>query len=380
MSIYLDNHATTQLDKRVFNKMLPWFVSSFGNAASVNHIHGSRAYNAVEQARFEVSSLLSVYPDEIYFTSGATESNNIVLQGILDVDVIITTPFEHKSVLNVCKNIQTDDTVIVEFVDLTHDGNVVLDSLKKLLKRYKDKKILVSIIAANNEVGVIQFFEEIIELVKKYKVYIHTDATQAVGKYPISLREFDFASISAHKFHGPMGIGALYIRKGLEKKISSIMIGGGQEHGISPGTLNVPAIVGFGKSCEIARDESYDSEIFRLREKMETLLYENLGDINIHSEEVRRLSGNINFSIPCRNMEMFIRLISPHVSLSFGSACSTSGTRKSHVLKALGYDEDEMNRSVRVCIGKYNTDTDIENAVGYIKKFVDIANTMEVVK
>jgi cysteine desulfurase len=363
--IYLDNHATTRLDPRVLEAMDPWLRGEYGNPASRSHQHGWRAEEAIEQARTQVANLVGSQPSEIVFTGGTTESNNTILKG-LD-DGIVTTVIEHKSIIAPCAWIRTRSKRRIIFANVDRTGTVDPEELVGLVCPHVG---LVSVMMANNEVGSIQPIGEIVRMLTS-GTFVHSDLAQAVGKIPIDLVALGihFASFSAHKMYGPKGIGALYIRDDVAPLLAPLIHGGGQEHGFRSGTLNVPAIVGFGKACELAKVELVlESErIAVLRNRLEKLLSTTIPGMVVHGG-ANRLAGNLNFSIPCRDMNSFMAFVADGVSLSLGSACM-SNSGKSHVLEAMGVDDDESHRTVRIGIGRFNTEEEtVDIVVGALDK------------
>src|SRR5438874_5311107 len=302
LPIYMDNHATTPLDARVLEAMMPYLTDRFGNAASRNHKFGWEAEQAVEDARKEIPSLIGADPREIVITSGATESDNLAVKGVASMyrekgDHIITAVTEHKAILDTCKHLEKDG-FRVTFLPVQNNGLVDMDDLKRAIT---DKTILISIMTANNEVGVVQDIKEIGRIARERGVLFHTDAVQAAGKIPfdVNAMNVDIASMSAHKMYGPKGVGALYVRRRNPRVLlTPIIDGGGHERGMRSGTLNVPGIAGFGKAAQIARQEleKESAEMFRLREKLRTTLQRELDETYINGNLEHRLPGNLNLS------------------------------------------------------------------------------------
>lgn len=369
--IYLDNHSTTKVDPRVLDSMIPWFSENYGNPSSRSHQHGWKAEEAVEQARTHVASLIKAKPSEIIFTSGATESNNFVLKGISRS--IVTTKIEHKSILSTCSWIKSISNRNINYIDVDNCGkiNINLSNFLTLIKPYD----LVSIMMANNEVGTINN----IDFLNKFpSILIHSDMAQSLGKIPIDIKSLgvNFASFSAHKIYGPKGVGALYIDENVSHLLSPLIHGGGQEQGIRSGTLNVPSIVGFGKACEILETEqdSENSYIFDLRNKLEKMLLDSIPGSIVHGAlGLERLPGNINISLPCKDINSFMAYVSDKVSLSLGSACM-SNSGKSHVLSAMGISDEEILRSIRIGIGRFNTEEEINEAAKAIIWALEMSN------
>jgi cysteine desulfurase len=365
LPIYMDNHATTPLDPRVLEAMMPFLTNQFGNAASRNHSFGWEAEEAVEKARREVAALIGADPREIVYTSGATESDNLAVKGVAWMyrekgDHIITCVTEHKAILDTCKHLEKDG-FRVTFLPVDNKGFVNLDDLRNAIT---DKTILISIMTANNEVGTIQDIKAIGKIARERGVLFHTDAVQAVGKIPFNVNEMnvDIASISAHKFYGPKGVGALYVRRRNPRVLlTPIIDGGGHERGMRSGTLNVPGIVGFGKAAQIAREDlqKESAEMFRLREKLRTTLERELDELYINGDLEKRLPGNLNMSFAYVEGESLLMGIND-IAVSSGSACTSASLEPSYVLKALGVGEDLAHTSIRFGIGRFNTEEEVD--------------------
>ena len=365
LPIYMDNHATTPLDPRVLEAMMPFLTNQFGNAASRNHSFGWEAEEAVEKARKEVAALIGADPREIVYTSGATESDNLAVKGVAWMyrekgDHIITCVTEHKAILDTCKHLEKDG-FRVTFLPVDNKGFVNLDDLRNAIT---DKTILVSIMTANNEVGTVQDIKAIGKIARERGVLFHTDAVQAVGKIPFNVNELnvDIASISAHKFYGPKGVGALYVRRRNPRVLlTPIIDGGGHERGMRSGTLNVPGIVGFGKAAQIAREDlqKESAEMFRLREKLRTTLERELDELYINGDLEKRLPGNLNMSFAYVEGESLLMGIND-IAVSSGSACTSASLEPSYVLKALGVGEDLAHTSIRFGIGRFNTEEEVD--------------------
>jgi cysteine desulfurase len=375
LPIYMDNHATTPLDPRVLETMLPYFTDRFGNAASRNHKFGWEAEEAVEQGRKQVAALIGADPREIVFTSGATESDNLAVKGVAWMyrekgDHIITCVTEHKAILDTCKHLEKDG-FRVTFLRVDNKGFVDLDDLRNAIT---DKTILISIMTANNEVGVIQDIKSIGKLARERGVLFHTDAVQAAGKIPFNVNEMnvDIASVSAHKFYGPKGVGALYVRRRNPRVLlTPIIDGGGHERGMRSGTLNVPSIVGFGKAAEIARESlsQESAEMFRLRERLRKTLERELDELYINGDLEKRLPGNLNMSFAYVEGESLLMGIND-IAVSSGSACTSASLEPSYVLKALGVGEDLAHTSIRFGIGRFNTDEEVDYVAGRVIEVV----------
>ena len=361
----MDNHATTPLDPRVLDAMMPYLTDKFGNAASRNHQFGWDAEAAVEDARKQIALLIGADPREIVFTSGATESNNLALKGVAGMyrekgDHIITCVTEHKAVLDSCKHLEKEGCRVT-FLPVNDKGFVSLDDVRNAIT---EKTILISIMTANNEVGVVQNIKEIGKIARERGVLFHTDAVQAVGKIPFNVNEMnvDMASLSAHKMYGPKGVGALYVRRRNPRVLlTPIIDGGGHERGMRSGTLNVPGIAGFGKAAQIAREdlEKEMAEMFRMRERLRATLERELDEVYINGDLEKRLPGNLNMSFAYVEGESLLMGIHD-IAVSSGSACTSASLEPSYVLKALGVGEDLAHTSIRFGIGRFNTDEEVD--------------------
>jgi cysteine desulfurase len=365
LPIYMDNHATTPMDPRVLEEMLPYFMEKFGNAASRNHSFGWVAEEGVENARERVAKLVSATTKEIIFTSGATESDNLAIKGVAEMyrekgNHIITAVTEHKAVLDTCKRLEKYG-YRVTYLPVQKDGLIDLDDLKRAMD---DKTILVTIMAANNEIGVLQPIEEIGKLCRERGVVFHSDATQAVGKIPVDVNKqnIDVMSISAHKMYGPKGVGALYVRrKNPRVQISAIIDGGGHERGMRSGTLNVPGIVGLGKACALAQEEmpQESCRLAGLRNRLRDRITSRLDETYINGSMEHRLPGNLNISFAYVEGESLLMGIND-VAVSSGSACTSATLEPSYVLKALGTGDDLAHSSIRFGIGRFNTEAEVD--------------------
>jgi len=381
--IYLDNQATTAIDPGVFQAMEPWFKDKFGNAASRNHAYGWEAEEAVEIAREAVAAIINALPKEIIFTSGATEANNLALQGAARFyqeqgQHIITIKTEHKAVLDVCGYLEKEGFEIT-CLPVGKDG--ILD-VNKLADAIRPDTILVSVMHANNEIGVIQPIKEIGALCKSKEIIFHVDAAQSVGKIPVDVIEMniDLLSISAHKFYGPKGVGALFIRrKNPRIQLKPIMFGGGHERGIRSGTLPVPYIVGLGKACEIATEVMINEsrKIAALRDALLKGIRAENPNARINGSMKRWLAGNLNMRFPGINNEAVIAAV-PEIAISSGAACTTSTMEPSHVLLALGLSKNEAYSSLRFGIGRFNTKEDIDIASESINRCMKKLRKMSV--
>lgn len=365
LPIYLDNHATTPLDPRVLEAMMPYLTTQFGNAASRNHSFGWAAEEAVEKARMQIADLIGASPKEIVFTSGATESDNLAIKGVAEMyaergNHIITVATEHKAVLDTCKKLEKHG-YRVTYLPVQPDGLIDLDMLRDAIT---DKTILISVMYANNEIGVLQPIAEIGKIAKEKGVLFHTDAVQAVGKVPVNVirDNIDLMSISAHKIYGPKGVGALYVRrKNPRVQLTAQMDGGGHERGMRSGTLNVPGIVGLGKACEICQQEMPEemARMARLRDRLKDKLLGSLDEVYINGSMERRLPNNLNVSFAFVEGESLLMGIND-IAVSSGSACTSATLEPSYVLKALGKGDDLAHSSIRFGIGRFNTEEEID--------------------
>ncbi len=365
LPIYMDNHATTPVDPRVLEEMLPYFTDKFGNSASRNHVFGWVAEEAVEQARERIAKLVGATTKEIIFTSGATESDNLAIKGVAEMyrekgNHIITAVTEHKAVLDSCKRLEKYG-FRVTYMPVMKDGLVDLDDLKRAMD---EKTILVTLMAANNEIGVLQPIAEIGKLCHERGVLFHTDATQAVGKIPIDVQKMsiDLMSISAHKMYGPKGVGALYVRrKNPRVQVSPIIDGGGHERGMRSGTLNVPGIVGLGKACAICHEEmpQESCRLAGLRNRLKDRLMSGLDEVYINGSMEHRLPNNLNISFAYVEGESLLMGIND-IAVSSGSACTSATLEPSYVLKALGTGDDLAHSSIRFGIGRFNTEAEVD--------------------
>lgn len=365
LPIYMDNHATTPMDPRVLEEMLPYFMEKFGNAASRNHSFGWAAEEGVETARERIAKLVGATTKEIIFTSGATESDNLAIKGVAEMyrekgNHIITAVTEHKAVLDTCKRLEKYG-YRVTYLPVQKDGLIDLDDLKRAMD---DKTILVTIMYANNEIGVIQPVVEIGKLCHERGVIFHTDATQAIGKVPVDVvkQNIDLASISGHKMYGPKGVGALYVRrKNPRVQVSAIIDGGGHERGMRSGTLNVPSIVGLGEACAIAQEEmpQESCRLAGLRNRLRDRIMGKLDEVYINGSMDHRLPGNLNISFAYVEGESLLMGIND-IAVSSGSACTSATLEPSYVLKALGTGDDLAHSSIRFGIGRFNTEAEVD--------------------
>ncbi|HLW86238.1 MAG TPA: IscS subfamily cysteine desulfurase [Candidatus Sulfotelmatobacter sp.] len=364
LPVYMDNHATTPTDPRVLEEMLPYFVEKFGNAASLNHAFGWAAHEAVDAARQRIAKLIGATAEEIVFTSGATESDNLAIKGVAEMhrakgDHIITAVTEHKAVLDSCKRLEKYG-YRVTYLPVQKDGLLDLDELRRAID---DKTILVTIMSANNEIGVLQSIEEIGKLCLERGVIFHTDAAQSIGKVPVDVNKqnIDLMSIAGHKIYGPKGVGALYVRKNPKAQLSATIDGGGHERGMRSGTLNVPGIVGLGKACAIAQEEMLKESchLAGKRNRLRDRILNRLGEVYINGSMERRLPGNLNLSFGNVDGESMMLALND-IAVSSGSACSAAAIEPSHVLRAIGISDDLAHSSIRFGIGRFNTDAEID--------------------
>lgn len=374
--IYLDNHSTTPIDQRVLEAMLPYFKERFGNPASINHVYGWEAEAAVKQSREILAAAIGASPEEIIFTSGATEANNLAIKGVAEAYFqkgrhVITVVTEHNAVIDPCEYLRSLGFDIT-FLPVQPDGLIDLNELEKTIR---PDTILVSVMAANNEIGVLQPIAEIGAICREHQVLFHTDAAQALGKIPLDVEamKIDLLSMTAHKIYGPKGIGALYVRRRNPRvKLAPQLHGGGHERGMRSGTLYPPQIVGFARAVELALEEM-PSEMERLT-NLRQRLWENLspiGDIFLNGHPTQRLPGNLNISVAGVDGAALLLGLQPVVAVSSGAACTSTKTAPSHVLMALGHSEALAYASIRFGIGRFNTeaeiDTVVEHAIATIK-------------
>ena len=373
-NVYLDNSATTRMDSSVLEEMIPFLSDNYGNASSVYSI-GRLSKKAIEDSREKVANILNCRPDEIYFTSGGSESDNTAIKGIARANKekgkhIITSNIEHLAVLDTCKKLE-EDGFEVTYLDVDKYGRINLDELKSSIRK---DTILISIMYANNEVGTIQQISQIGKIAKENNIYFHTDAVQAIGsvKIDVQAQNIDSLSLSAHKFYGPKGIGVLYVKKDI--KFEKFIDGGHQERNKRAGTENVANIVGLAKALEMAYDklEEHTLKISQLRDYYENSVKESIPNIKINGDINDRLPGNSNISfIGVNGQDLLLNLDMMGICVSSGSACTSGSINASHVLMALGLDEDIARSSIRVSIGKYNTKEDIDYLVKNLIEIVD---------
>jgi len=370
--IYFDNAASTAVHPEVVKEMMPYFDVQYGNPSSI-HQFGRKAKNAIQKARKQVAALVGAEPDEIIFTSGGTESNNTVLMGIPsfrpEQNHVITSSIEHEAILQPCKQYEK---IGYKITYLPVDEHGIVDP-NDIANSINSHTVLVSIMLANNEVGTIQPIKEISEICKKYQIPLHTDAVQAVGKVPINVKELgvDALSVSSHKINGPKGIGALFIKKGL--RVSPQILGGGQENGMRSGTENVASIVGFGKACEIAKERLNEniSHFEILHSSMLSRVVKEISHVKLNGHPEKRIFNNIHLTFMGVNGEDLIIKLDEHgIAASTGSACSMHTQKASHVLKAMGFNHEQITGSLRMSFGYLNTVDEVEQTIDVLKKVV----------
>ncbi len=389
LPIYMDNHATTRVDPRVLDAMLPYFGDKFGNAASRNHSFGWAGEEAVENARAQVASLIGATPKEIIFTSGATESDNLMIKGVAEMyrekgNHIITQAIEHKAVLDTCKRLEKYGYEVT-YLPVQRDGRVDPEDVRKAIR---PTTILITVMYANNEIGVVNPIQEIGKIAKEQGIVFAVDGVQAVGKIPVDVQKdnIDLLAISAHKIYGPKGVGALYVRRRNPRvQLSAVIDGGGHERGMRSGTLNVPGIVGLGKACEVAQQEmaSEGARLLALRERLRKGLEAKLDEVFINGSLEHRLPNNLNMSFAYVEGESLLMGIND-IAVSSGSACTSATLEPSYVLKALGVGEDLAHTSIRFGLGRFNTEEEvdyvIEKMVQVVSKLRDLSPLYEMAK
>ena len=373
--IYLDNQATTPVDPRVLQAMIPYFAEDFGNPHSDGHSFGWEANNSLERSRTLVAALIGVDAREIVFTSGATESCNLVLRGIAKRSPterrrIVTVATEHACVLETCAALE-DEGFEVVVLPVQQDGTLDLNVVRDVVNA---KTLIVSVMLANNEIGVLQPIQSIAEICQQVGAYMHTDATQAVGKIPVDVRALnvDFMSFSAHKFYGPKGIGALYTRWGQAAALHPLATGGGQEGGLRPGTVAVPLAVGFGEASRIARCELHNdmAHTGHLAEILYDLLRKRIPDVQLFGHSSQRLPGNLNIGFPGISGGDVVDQVGNRLAISTGSACSSTVSKSSHVIQALNLDQYVAESAFRISIGRFNTEAEIIRSVEILTEAV----------
>ena len=380
--IYLDHHATTPLDKRVLDEMMPYFTEKFGNASSLDHPYGYDASISVQLARETIANAIGANNDEIIFTSGATESDNLALLGVMEKNKdkgnhLITCVTEHKAILDTAKHLESLG-YDVTYLPVDEFGLIDLEKLKSAIT---EKTVLISIMFANNEIGTIQNVSQIGAIAHEHNVLFHTDAAQAVGHIPIDVKKMniDLMSFSSHKIYGPKGIGALYLRSLMPRvKLNSIVYGGGQERNIRSGTLNVPGIVGFAKAVEIAIAEM-NQENIKFKKWTDNMLeaFSKVGG-KLNGHPSNRLLHNLNIRFDGIESKAIINSVSKKIAISAGSACTTQNVEPSHVLLALGLSEEQSHYAIRIGCGRFNTDEDIETAISEILNSLELLAKIQV--
>ena len=389
LPIYMDNHATTPVDARVLEAMLPYFSDKFGNAASRNHSFGWAGEEAVENARGQVAALIGTTPKEIIFTSGATESDNLMIKGVAEMyrekgNHIITQAIEHKAVLDTCKRLEKYGYEVT-YLPVRRDGRVDPEDVRKAIK---PTTILITIMYANNEIGVVNPIQEIGKIAKEHGIIFAVDGVQAVGKIPVDVQKdnIDLLAISGHKIYGPKGVGALYVRRRNPRvQLSAVIDGGGHERGMRSGTLNVPGIVGLGKACEIAQQElaQEGARLLALRERLRKGLESKLDEVFINGSLEHRLPNNLNMSFAYVEGESLLMGIND-IAVSSGSACTSATLEPSYVLKALGVGEDLAHTSIRFGLGRFNTEEEVdyvmEKMVQVVSKLRELSPLYEMAK
>jgi cysteine desulfurase len=402
-AVYMDNNSTTPVDPRVLEAMLPYFSDTFGNAASRSHGFGWDAEKAVETGREQVARLIGAKAKDLIFTSGATESDNLAVRGVVEFyrdkgNHVITQVTEHKAILDTCRALERKGLATVTYLPVDRYGRVDPEDVRTAIT---DKTVLVTIMFANNEIGTVQPLAEIGKITREHGVLFHTDAVQGVGKLPLDVEamNIDLLSLTAHKIYGPKGIGALYVRsKGPRVRLTPIIDGGGHERGMRSGTLNVPGIVGLGAACELSRDGMADEaqRTLWLREKLREGFFSQLDEIYLNGHPTHRLPGNLNVSFAFVEGESLLMGLNgsvhpiaasasmPPIAVSSGSACTSATLEPSYVLKALGVGDDLAHTSIRFGIGRFNTDEDveyvIERVVSEVQRLRDLSPLYEMAK
>ena len=379
LPIFLDNHSTTPMDPHVLDAMLPYFVEKFGNAASRNHAFGWEAEEAVDQARKQIAKLINADSKEIVFTSGATESDNLAVKGVLEMykekgTHIITSSTEHRAVLDTAKALEAKGLATVTYLPVDKYGMVNPDEVRSAIT---DKTILISVMLANNEIGTINPVQEIGRIAKAKGILFHCDATQGVGKIPVDVHAMgiDLMSFTAHKMYGPKGVGALYVRKKNPRvRLVAQMDGGGHERGMRSGTLPVPLIVGFGKACELCEQNmaAESARLTAMRNRLQAAIMEGLEESYLNGHPTNRLPGNLNISFAYVEGESLLMGMKD-IALSSGSACTSATLEPSYVLRALGVGVELAHSSIRFGLGRFNTDEEIDYT---IKKVIEIVTKL----
>jgi cysteine desulfurase len=402
-AVYMDYQATTPVDPRVLDAMLPYMREVYGNAASRSHGFGWEAEDAVDKGREQIARLIGAKSKEIIFLSGATEADNLAVRGVVEFykdkgNHVITQTTEHKAVLDTCRALEREGKAEVTYVPVDNYGRVDPDDIRKAIT---DKTVLISIMYANNEIGTVQPIAEIGKIAREKGVLFHSDAVQGAGKLPIDVEQLnlDLASVSAHKMYGPKGIGALYVRsKGPRVRLTPMVYGGGHERGMRSGTLNVPGIVGFGKACELSQEGMADEaqRTLALRERMRERLFEELDEVYLNGHPVHRLPGNLNISFAFVEGESLLMGLNgsvhpiaasasqPAIAVSSGSACTSATLEPSYVLKALGVGDDLAHTSIRFGLGRFTTEEEVdyvvERVVTEVRRLRELSPLYEMVK
>jgi cysteine desulfurase len=376
LPIYMDNHATTPVDRRVIDAMLPYFTEKFGNAASRNHSFGWEAEEAVDKARGQIAALINAKAKEIIFTSGATESDNLAIKGVVEFykdkgNHVISCVTEHKAVLDSCRALERAGKATVTYLAVDRYGMVNPDDVRKAIT---DKTVLITIMYANNEIGTIHPITEIGRIAKERGIVFHCDAVQAVGKIPVDVDRdgIDLLSLSGHKIYGPKGVGGIYVRsKGPRVRLTPQMDGGGHERGMRSGTLNVTGIIGLGKACELAQAEMTEEgrRLTELRNKLQAGIFERLDEVYLNGHPTERLPGNLNVSFAYVEGESLLMGIGD-VAVSSGSACTSATLEPSYVIRALGIDDELAHSSIRFGLGRFNTEEEVDFVTERVSKEV----------
>jgi cysteine desulfurase len=376
LPIYMDNHATTPVDPAVLGAMLPYFTDKFGNAASRNHSFGWEAEEAVDKARTQIANLINAKSKEIIFTSGATESDNLAVKGVLEFykdkgNHIITCVTEHKAILDSCRAMERQGRATVTYLKVDKYGMVDPDDVQRAIT---DKTVLITIMYANNEIGTIHPIAEIGRIAHEKGIIFHTDATQAVGKIPVDVErdQIDLMSLSAHKIYGPKGVGGIYVRsKGPRVRILPQMDGGGHERGMRSGTLNVTGIVGLGAACEIAGKvmSEENQRLLDLRNELQAGIFERLDEVYLNGHPTERLPGNLNVSFAYVEGESLLMGIND-IAVSSGSACTSATLEPSYVIRSLGVDEELAHSSIRFGLGRFNNEEEVDYVTDRVTKEV----------
>jgi cysteine desulfurase len=377
LPIYLDYNSTTPVDSRVLEKMLPFFSENFGNSASRSHLFGWKAQEAVENTRKQVANLINAESKEIVFTSGATESNNLAIKGLFEINYpnkkhIITIQTEHKAVLDVCKHLEKLGAEVT-YLQPDYTGLITIEQIENSLRI---DTFLISVMYANNEIGTIQPMKKIGELAQEHNILFHTDATQAIGKLEIDVQKdnIDLLSLSGHKLYAPKGIGALFIRKNSRaSKLIAQMDGGKHERGFRSGTLNVTGIVGLGEACELAKKEltTDNQRLIMLRNKLESEILQNISDVKVNGNITNRLPNLTNISFGGVDGETLLMSFRD-IAVSSGSACTSASVEPSYVLKSIGLSDIMAYASIRFSLGKYTSEAEIDFTIKYVKETVEL--------